>query len=234
MMTKISRRMAAILAAGAIVLATALPAGAWHYWNDATTPHYWPSGNVGYCISNAPTTTHRNSVIAMADRLNGYLGNITLVNSSWPNCPISITFGNFTDFDSIARTGHAPFNGVYLTDADIQINTRYSMWQYGAVQDCYVGVAGGCLPDMRTIVMHEFGHAIGLGHNRGTENATRCVELYYSTQSLAACDYYGEAVMAWSAGIEFMNRGITGGFQHQGYRHDWPSQDDVLGLNSLY
>lgn len=236
----IIRRMAAIVAAAVISMAFAMPASAWHNWNDSASNIRWPNGDVSYCIFGSPSTTHTNSAIAMADRLNGYLGNIRLVYAGTgiggAGCEISITMGSFSWFNNLATAGLVVGSDAIINDADVYINTgRFAMWQYGAVQDCYVGMGQGCLPDYRTVVMHELMHSIGFGHNRGTEDVQRCSIGFYSTGALSACDFYGEAVMYINAGVEFAFLGNTrGGYLHQGYRHEWPSEDDRNGLYYKY
>lgn len=231
--SKIARRMLAIVAAVVLTMSMVAPVGAYRYMTGTTQKSSWSDTTVTYCAQNAPSTTHYNTAMAAIERWDPYLDRIALnpTDGSW-GCQITLTFGR--QVEGVAGyTGISLSNGV-ISDADIFINTGWvTMWQYGAEQNCYVGVGNGCLPNMWTIVMHEAGHALGLAHNT-TVDSGRCSTGFYSTGSLSACDFYGEAIMHWNAGIEFMNDDIGHGYIHQGYKHAWPAADDIAGMEALY
>ena len=212
-------------------------AAAWGFVFPGPPPMGW-DGPIPYCVRDlAKGSVAYNTAHSAVQRWN------TLANrgSNGPGYFIHDCFlASYnlyfpTDTSSVSwygGTGPYWLSGGHITGTRTDINMAHDWWKYGADQNCHFSwtTQPGCQPDFFTAVMHEAGHALGIGHNT-TSGTDRCNGGYYSTQSLAACDYYGEAVMHWSAGVERLGTTFTNA---QGYRHLYPSTDDQGAYDVLY
>lgn len=211
---------------------TAAPASAW----GPISGRWPPNVAITLCKGtgwDSVTSVAWNTVHTAVFRWNNYnYGQPKFVDPTGPMdiCEYIVSL-NMTDGPPAQSA--TSYNAGYIAHVDTRFNyaARNRYWWYGSNQDCYVGVGNGCMMDAFTIAMHEAGHALGLTHNTRPEGDQRCVTGYYSTNSAAACDYYGEAVMHWNSGVEWENNALGYGYIHQGYRHLYPTADDLGALN---
>lgn len=118
---------------------------------------------------------------------------------------------------------------ILIHDGAYQAGNFY--WGEGP-QDCVIGLTGpnGCDMDMKTIIIHEAGHALGLNHNSSKNQ--RCYGGGRPEEMLDFCWSWGETMMHWNAGAEFQELNSTY-HPHQGYRHHL-TYDDEAGLRAAF
>lgn len=143
-------------------------------------------------------------------------------------------------YDTIGPAGQTSIsvsNGL-IYSATIHFNKPYGsdFWWYTATQQCYVGSGDGCHMDAYTIAIHEMGHAIGLGHNTSPDTDQRCRLYWFSNDGnwYGGCWSYGQSIMHWNSGAEFINGAAGGGYRQQGYRHATFSSDDISAYHQAY
>lgn len=208
--------------------------------------HGWGSNEVNYCFEDGFYGWDADKRALAADSIEHINQNGTFSgfhvkkvgrNSAWPNdCHIHFWLEDFSEKGWPSNPGRTTFSWNFLgfiNRADVYINSDKGpefYWGYdnqlnGYGNVCKVGVSPenwpGCVKDIdfMTIILHETGHAVGLGHST---NGTYCVAGERFNQVRDACtnDFYSADPMYGNAG--------------DGYRRAYPTSDMMQGLEDLY
>lgn len=91
------------------------------------------------------------------------------------------------------------WSGSTRVEADVIFNDKMSWNSYRGGSRS--GASGGALYDFRRVAIHEFGHALGLGHpDEAGQNVTSIMNSRYSNQELLAADDIDGAVALYGGG----------------------------------
>ena len=149
--------------------------------NITEWPHSWPDGEVSYRLNSYSTDfSERNQIRAITVALRAWQLRINKIRFRRERNPdvtvdFDVSFEPASHFNSSNILAHAYFPGQGDISGDVHINDNWT-WVSG------VHLADMAHPPVVPIMIHEFGHSLGLAHDTATSSQN--TEIMYPSFNL--------------------------------------------------